>query len=93
MSIVDYWHKKLKKDGFSDILVRNKRTKRFSLVLDENVTDAKNPKRKLVIFRVLEGDFGLFAMERNEFADSFEKDFCEEAVEKLLDYFKINKNG
>ena len=80
--------KRLEDDGLSKHIVKNKKSGKYSVVMNNNIIDAKSPKKRIVIFRLLEGEYNMFAMERDTFYNEFEECFTSESINALESWLK-----
>lgn len=74
--------------GEMNNIVVHEPSKRYGYILENNVKDAKDPSKRLVLWRGLFGDFDIYCMERNEFYSKFKEAFTDDnAIIALVKYF------
>lgn len=74
-------------------IVVHESSKRYGYILENNVKDAKDLNKRLVIWRGLFGDFDIYCMERNEFYSKFKEAFTDDnAIIALVKYFYKERN-
>lgn len=73
-------------------IVKNKKSKKYSMILENNVMDTENKEKRVVIFSPLPEGKDKFSMERDRFYSEFEDAFDDdEAIKELMTYFENNK--
>lgn len=82
----------LKSYGLQHNIVINKISKKYSIILDNNVIATKNPKERVVVFRPIPDGNRAFCMERDKFYTEFEEAFDDDkAIEAVKNYLKQQK--
>lgn len=85
---IDVTRRLLKKHNETSSIVVHESTKRYGYILENNVKDAKDLTRRMVIWRGMYGDFDIYCMERNEFYSKFKEAFNDDnAIIALTKYF------
>lgn len=85
---IDVTRKLLEKHNETSSIVVHESTKRYGYILENNVKDAKDLTRRMVIWRGMYGDFDIYCMERNEFYSKFKEAFNDDnAIIALTRYF------
>lgn len=85
---IDVTRKLLEKHNETSSIVVHESTKRYGYILENNVKDAKDLTRRMVIWRGMYGDFDIYCMERNEFYSKFKEAFNDDnAIIALTKYF------
>lgn len=74
----------LRKYNFEHSIVVNKKSKRCSIILDNNVIDTGVYGKKMVIFRPLPDGKNTFCMERDRFYAEFEEVFDNDKAIELV---------
>lgn len=83
----------LKLYGLKHDVVINKSSKRYSIILDNNIIGTNHAKERVVIFRPIPEGKNTFCMERDRFYTEFEEAFDDDkAIEAVRQYFENNKN-
>lgn len=72
---IDMTRRLLEKHNETSSIVVHESTKRYGYILENNVKDAKDLTRRMVIWRGMYGDFDIYCMERNEFYSKFKEAF------------------
>lgn len=68
-------------------IVVHELSKRYGYILENNVKDAKDLRKRFVIWIGLFGDFDIYCMERNEFYSKFKEAFNDDnAIIALVKY-------
>lgn len=85
---IDMTRRLLEKHNETSSIVVHESTKRYGYILENNVKDAKDLTRRMVIWRGMYGDFDIYCMERNEFYSKFKEAFNDDnAIIALTKYF------
>lgn len=85
---IDVTRRLLEKHNETSSIVVHESTKRYGYILENNVKDAKDLTRRMVIWRGMYGDFDIYCMERNEFYSKFKEAFNDDnAIIALTKYF------
>lgn len=85
---IDMARRLLEKHNETSSIVVHESTKRYGYILENNVKDAKDLTRRMVIWRGMYGDFDIYCMERNEFYSKFKEAFNDDnAIIALTKYF------
>lgn len=85
---IDVTRKLLEKHNETSSIVVHESTKRYGYILENNVKDAKDLTKRMVIWRGMYGDFDIYCMERNEFYSKFKEAFNDDnAIIALTRYF------
>lgn len=79
----------MKSHNLDHNLVKNKKSGRYSIILDNDVISTWNKLYRMVIFKPLPDGKHTFCMERNQFYTEFEEAFDDDkAIELLKEYLK-----
>lgn len=85
---IDMTRRLLEKHNETSSIVVHESTKRYGYILENNVKDAKDLTRRMVVWRGMYGDFDIYCMERNEFYSKFKEAFNDDnAIIALTKYF------
>lgn len=85
---IDVTRRLLEKHNETSSIVVHESTKRYGYILENNVKDAKDLTRRMVVWRGMYGDFDIYCMERNEFYSKFKEAFNDDnAIIALTKYF------
>ncbi len=85
---IDMARRLLEKHNETSSIVVHESTKRYGYILENNVKDAKDLTRRMVVWRGMYGDFDIYCMERNEFYSKFKEAFNDDnAIIALTKYF------
>lgn len=85
---IDVTRRLLEKHNETSSIVVHESTKRYGYILENNVKDAKDLTKRMVIWRGMYGDFDIYCMERNEFYSKFKEAFNDDnAIIALTRYF------
>lgn len=85
---IDMARRLLEKHNETSSIVVHESTKRYGYILENNVKDAKDLTRRMVIWRGMYGYFDIYCMERNEFYSKFKEAFNDDnAIIALTKYF------
>lgn len=85
---IDMARRLLEKHKETSSIVVHESTKRYGYILENNVKDAKDLTRRMVVWRGMYGDFDIYCMERNEFYSKFKEAFNDDnAIIALTKYF------
>lgn len=72
-----------------EIIMRNKKSGKYSVVLNNNVKHAEHGDERLVLFRPTKND-DLFCMDRDRFYSEFECAFNDDkAIEEMIDFLNF----
>lgn len=83
----------LKLYGLQHDVVINKSSRRYSIILDNNIIGTNHDKKRMVVFRPIPEGKNTFCMERDRFYTEFEEVFDDDkAIEAVRQYFENNKN-
>ena len=83
----------LKLYGLQHDVVINKSSRRYSIILDNNIIGTNHDKERMVVFRPIPEGKNTFCMERDRFYTEFEEVFDDDkAIEAVRQYFENNKN-
>lgn len=90
---IDVTRRLLEKHNETSSIVVHESTKRYGYILENNVKDAKDLTRRMVVWRGMYGDFDIYCMERNEFYSKFKEAFNDDnAIIALIKYFHKERN-
>lgn len=82
----------LKLYGLQHDVVINKSSRRYSIILDNNIIGTNHDKERVVVFRPIPEGKNTFCMERDRFYTEFEEAFDDDkAIEAVRQYFENNK--
>lgn len=82
----------LKLYGLQHDVVINKSSRRYSIILDNNIIGTNHDKERMVVFRPIPEGKNTFCMERDRFYTEFEEVFDDDkAIEAVRQYFENNK--
>lgn len=85
---IDMTRRLLEKHNETSSIVVHESTKRYGYILENNVKDAKDLTKRMVVWRGMYGDFDIYCMERNEFYSKFKEAFNDDnAIIALTKYF------
>ena len=85
---IDMTRRLLEKHNETSSIVVHESTKRYGYILENDVKDAKDLTRRMVVWRGMYGDFDIYCMERNEFYSKFKEAFNDDnAIIALTKYF------
>lgn len=85
---IDVTRRLLEKHNETSSIVVHESTKRYGYILENNVKDAKDLTKRMVVWRGMYGDFDIYCMERNEFYSKFKEAFNDDnAIIALTKYF------
>lgn len=85
---IDVTRRLLEKHNETSSIVVHESTKRYGYILENNVKDAKDLTRRMVVWRGMYGNFDIYCMERNEFYSKFKEAFNDDnAIIALTKYF------
>lgn len=85
---IDMTRRLLEKHNETNSIVVHESTKRYGYILENNVKDAKDLTKRMVVWRGMYGDFDIYCMERNEFYSKFKEAFNDDnAIIALTKYF------
>lgn len=85
---IDMTRRLLEKHNETSSIVVHESTKRYGYILENNVKDAKDLTKRMVVWRGMYGDFDIYCMERNEFYSKFKEAFNDDnAIIALTRYF------
>lgn len=89
MKTIEEARELLSKYKEEDLIVKNKKSGRYSIVLNNNVKYAGDKSGRFVLFRPTK-NVDLFCMERDRFYSEFECAFDDDkGIEELMDFLKI----
>lgn len=84
----------LKLYGLQHDVVINKSSRRYSIILDNNIIGTNHDKERMVVFRPIPEGKNTFCMERDRFYTEFEEVFDDDkAIEAVRQYFENNKKN
>lgn len=82
----------LKLYGLQHDVVINKSSRRYSIILDNNIIGTDHAEERVVVFRPIPEGKNTFCMERDRFYTEFEEAFDDDkAIEAVRQYFENNK--
>lgn len=88
MKTIEGTRELIEKHKHNESVVRNKKSGKYSFILNNNVKYAGNQNERFVVFMPLKSD-DLFCMERDRFYSEFECAFNDDkAIEELMDFLK-----
>lgn len=89
MKTIEETRELLSKYKEEDLIVKNKKSGKYSIILNNNVKYAGDKSERFVLFRPTKS-IDLFCMERDRFYSEFECAFDDDkAIEELMDF--LNK--